>query len=211
MGAAFAQQLVDVAGILEPEAAEGGAPAADLNISQVWYDEGDQLSGDDDSLRAYVRWVQSNAVLSMETEMRHDLYVRLQELPMAFHGRWQSGQLLSRVTNDLSSLRRFFGFGLIFLFMNILQLVLVTGVLLHMYWPLGLVVAATAIPVIWLSMRFVKAYVVVSEPVDTRVLQDHVKALIAPYKYPRRIEFVDALPRTPTGKVQRNVLRERSA
>ena len=41
-------------------------------------------------------------------------------------------------------------------------------------------------------------------------LQDHVKARIAPYKYPRRIEFVDALPRTPTGKVQRNVLRERS-
>ncbi len=43
------------------------------------------------------------------------------------------------------------------------------------------------------------------------MLQDHVKARIAPYKYPRRIEFVDALPRTPTGKVQRNVLRERSA
>ena len=42
-----------------------------------------------------------------------------------------------------------------------------------------------------------------------RVLQDHVKAPIAPYKYPRRIEFVDELPRTPTGKVQRNVLRER--
>ncbi|HEY6886531.1 MAG TPA: AMP-binding protein, partial [Solirubrobacter sp.] len=57
----------------------------------------------------------------------------------------------------------------------------------------------------------VKAYVVVSETVEAGVLQDHVKALIAPYKYPRRIEFVDALPRTPTGKVQRNVLRERSA
>ncbi len=56
----------------------------------------------------------------------------------------------------------------------------------------------------------VKAYVVAAEPVDARVLQDHVKALIAPYKYPRRIEFVAALPRTPTGKVQRNVLRERS-
>jgi 2-aminobenzoate-CoA ligase len=55
----------------------------------------------------------------------------------------------------------------------------------------------------------VKAYVVAAEPVDARVLQDHVKALIAPYKYPRRIEFVAALPRTPTGKVQRNVLRER--
>jgi 2-aminobenzoate-CoA ligase len=57
----------------------------------------------------------------------------------------------------------------------------------------------------------VKAYVVVTEVVEAGVLQDHVKALIAPYKYPRRIEFVDALPRTPTGKVQRNVLRERSA
>jgi 2-aminobenzoate-CoA ligase len=40
-------------------------------------------------------------------------------------------------------------------------------------------------------------------------LQRHVKERIAPYKYPRRIEFLDALPRTPTGKVQRVVLRER--
>jgi 2-aminobenzoate-CoA ligase len=56
----------------------------------------------------------------------------------------------------------------------------------------------------------VQAYVVAAAPVAATVLQDHVKALIAPYKYPRRIEFVSALPRTPTGKVQRNVLRERS-
>jgi acetyl-CoA synthetase len=40
-------------------------------------------------------------------------------------------------------------------------------------------------------------------------LQQHVKERIAPYKYPRRIEFVDALPRTLTGKVQRAVLRKR--
>jgi 2-aminobenzoate-CoA ligase len=56
----------------------------------------------------------------------------------------------------------------------------------------------------------VKAFVVLSEPVPAKVLQDHVKALIAPYKYPRQVEFVDALPRTPTGKVQRNVLRARA-
>jgi acyl-coenzyme A synthetase/AMP-(fatty) acid ligase len=42
-------------------------------------------------------------------------------------------------------------------------------------------------------------------------LQTHVKQRIAPYKYPRRIEFIDALPRTPTGKVQRNALRSREA
>ncbi|MFP5393706.1 MAG: AMP-binding enzyme, partial [Gammaproteobacteria bacterium] len=40
-----------------------------------------------------------------------------------------------------------------------------------------------------------------------RALQDHVKATIAPYKYPRRILFVDRLPRTETGKLQRFLLR----
>ena len=62
----------------------------------------------------------------------------------------------------------------------------------------------------------VKAFVVVAEGVgagDELVgeLQQHVKERIAPYKYPRRIEFVDALPRTLTGKVQRAVLRKREA
>jgi 2-aminobenzoate-CoA ligase len=41
-------------------------------------------------------------------------------------------------------------------------------------------------------------------------LQDFVKSVIAPYKYPRRVEFVDSLPRTATGKLQRFHLRERS-
>lgn len=112
------------------------------------------------------RWVQSNAVLGVETAIRHDLYEHLQQLPMAFHSRWHSGQLLSRVTTDLSSIRRFSGFGLIFLIINITQLTVVTGVLLKMYWPLGLVVAATAVPIIYLSMRFEKAYVVVSRRVQ---------------------------------------------
>jgi ATP-binding cassette, subfamily B, bacterial len=112
------------------------------------------------------RWVQSNAVLQMETSMRHDLYERLQELPMSFHSKWQSGQLLSRVTTDLSAIRRFSGFGLLFLIINILQVTAVTIVLLNMYWPLGLVVAFTAAPIVWLSMRFEKEYVVLSRRVQ---------------------------------------------
>jgi 2-aminobenzoate-CoA ligase len=59
--------------------------------------------------------------------------------------------------------------------------------------------------------HIVKAYVVASEPVTARALQDHVKAQIAPYKYPRSIEFVAALPRTPTGKIRRGELRRRAA
>ena len=54
----------------------------------------------------------------------------------------------------------------------------------------------------------VKAFIVapsghVATPELARELQDHVKAQIAPYKYPRRVEFVDALPKTETGKLQR--------
>jgi ATP-binding cassette subfamily B protein len=70
------------------------------------------------------------------------------------------------VTTDLSSIRRFFGFGLLFLVMNLLQLVVVTVVLLNMYWPLGLVVAAAAVPIIALSNRFERTYVLVSRRVQ---------------------------------------------
>jgi acetyl-CoA synthetase len=41
-----------------------------------------------------------------------------------------------------------------------------------------------------------------------RELQDHVKATTAPYKYPRRVDFADDLPKTPSGKVRRALLRE---
>jgi 2-aminobenzoate-CoA ligase len=60
----------------------------------------------------------------------------------------------------------------------------------------------------------VKAFVVLAdfaEPSDelTGKLQDFVKEQIAPYKYPREIEFVDALPKTATGKLRRSELRQR--
>jgi len=41
----------------------------------------------------------------------------------------------------------------------------------------------------------------------TATLQAHVKTMLAPYEYPKEIEFIDALPMTTTGKVQRRVLR----
>jgi 2-aminobenzoate-CoA ligase len=61
--------------------------------------------------------------------------------------------------------------------------------------------------------QIVKAFVVLREPSAAcdaliRELQDFVKAQIAPYKYPRAVEFVASLPRTGTGKVQRFRLRE---
>ena len=62
--------------------------------------------------------------------------------------------------------------------------------------------------------QIVKAFVVLRAGFDrgpelVKELQDFVKAEIAPYKYPRAIEFVDSLPRTETGKLQRFRLREK--
>ena len=72
--------------------------------------------------------------------------------------------------------------------------------------------AAVGIPDIDRGM-LVKAFVVLqpgftADPSLARELQDHVKATIAPYKYPRQIEFVDELPKTATGKLQRFRLKE---
>lgn len=112
------------------------------------------------------RWVQARAVLGLERSLRDDIYGKLNSLPMAFHAHWQSGQLLSRITTDLSTIRRFTGFGLLFLIINILQLIVVTGLLLHLYQPLGIVVALTAVPIIWLCMSFERRYVTVSRRVQ---------------------------------------------
>ncbi|MBA2417842.1 MAG: ABC transporter ATP-binding protein [Nocardioidaceae bacterium] len=112
------------------------------------------------------RWVQAPAVLGMETALRQDLYVHLNSLPMEFHARWQSGQLLSRVTGDLSTIRRFSGFGLLFLIINIVQLVATTALLLRLYWPLGIVVLVAAVPIVFTSMSFERRYVKVSRRVQ---------------------------------------------
>ncbi|MEY4236211.1 MAG: hypothetical protein RLZZ454_1469, partial [Pseudomonadota bacterium] len=61
--------------------------------------------------------------------------------------------------------------------------------------------------------QIVHAYVALrpghtGDSIITKQLQDFVKAQIAPYKYPRAITFVAALPRTQTGKLQRFKLRE---
>lgn len=112
------------------------------------------------------RWAQSRTVSDLEANLRMDLYIRLQALPMEFHGRWQSGQLLSRVTADLSTIRRFMGFGLLFLVINVLQLVVVTVLLLRLYWPLGIVVLVAAAPIIVVSLKFEKKYLAISRRVQ---------------------------------------------
>jgi acetyl-CoA synthetase len=63
--------------------------------------------------------------------------------------------------------------------------------------------------------NIVKAFIVLAagyapSPALEEDIQQHVRRSLAPYEYPKEIEFIDALPMTTTGKVQRRVLRERS-
>jgi ATP-binding cassette, subfamily B, bacterial len=104
------------------------------------------------------RWLVARATMGVEADIRKDLYARLQILPMSFHGRWQSGQLLSRIMNDLSTIRRFMSFGMLFLLLNTIQIAVVTAILLAMYWPLGVVVVASIVPITLTVLHFQQEY-----------------------------------------------------
>jgi ATP-binding cassette, subfamily B, bacterial len=112
------------------------------------------------------RWIQSGAVADIEKSIRDDLYAHLQRLQASFHDNWQSGQLLSRATTDLSAIRRFAGFGLIFLVTNVMTFVAVVALLINLNWWLGLVTAVVFTPVLPVCFRFEKRYRVLSRRVQ---------------------------------------------
>jgi ATP-binding cassette, subfamily B, bacterial len=112
------------------------------------------------------RWIQANAVASIEKTIRDDMYAHLQRLQVSFHDNWQSGQLLSRATTDLSAIRRFAGFGLIFMVTNVMTFAAVVALLIHLNWWLGLVTAAVFAPVLPVCIRFEKRYRVLSRRVQ---------------------------------------------
>src|SRR5438132_5501016 len=112
------------------------------------------------------RWIQAGAVANIEKAIRDDLFAHLQRLQASFHDSWQSGQLLSRATTDLSSIRRFAGFGLIFLVTNIMTFVAVVALLIHLNWWLGLVTGVVFAPVLPVCFRFEKRYRVLSRRVQ---------------------------------------------
>jgi ATP-binding cassette subfamily B protein len=112
------------------------------------------------------RWIQSRAVADIEKSIRDDLYDHLQRLQASFHDEWQSGQLLSRATTDLSSIRRFAGFGLIFLVTNVMTFIAVVALLINLNWWLGLITGVVFAPVLPVCFRFEKRYRVLSRRVQ---------------------------------------------
>ncbi|MEU3287209.1 ABC transporter ATP-binding protein [Streptomyces longwoodensis] len=115
------------------------------------------------------RWLVARPLSHVEAEMRADLYRHLQRLPIAFHDRWPSGQLLSRGTTDLMLLRMFLAFPLTFLLVNSVTILVGVVIMLLQDWTLGLVILGPAVPVVITCVVFEKRYADVA-----RLAQDQV-------------------------------------
>ncbi len=95
------------------------------------------------------RWFVLTPGTHVEATMRNTLYAKLQDLPVAFHDKWQSGQLLSRSMSDLGLIRRWLAFGVVLLAVNIATVLIGFVVLFFWSWMLGLVFLVCSIP-LWI-------------------------------------------------------------
>ncbi|CAL9295589.1 ABC transporter ATP-binding protein [Streptomyces sp. SudanB52_2052] len=104
------------------------------------------------------RWLVARPLSHVEASMRAALYRHLQRLPVSFHDRWASGQLLSRGTTDLSLLRMFLAFPLTFLLVNGVTILVGVVIMLLQDWTLGLVILGPALPLMVTCVVFEKRY-----------------------------------------------------
>jgi ATP-binding cassette, subfamily B, bacterial len=159
MGAAGAEIVIPllVKGIIDGPIAHGDTRALiPLGLAAI------ALGVTESGLSLYRRWVQASAVTGMERSMRDSLYAHLERLDVGFHDEWQSGQLLSRATTDLSAIRRFAGFGIIFFITNVVTFVAVIALLIRLNWWLGLLTGLVFLPVLVICTRFERRYRVLS-------------------------------------------------
>ncbi|MFD4689478.1 ABC transporter ATP-binding protein [Streptomyces sp. NPDC058463] len=115
------------------------------------------------------RWLVARPLAGVEASMRADLYRHLQRLPVAFHDRWPSGQLLSRGTTDLMLMRMFLAFPLTFLLVNTTTILVGFVILFAQDWSLGLVLLAPALPLMVLCSLFETKYALVARSAQDQV------------------------------------------
>ncbi|MCH0538034.1 ABC transporter ATP-binding protein [Streptomyces sp. MUM 203J] len=120
-------------------------------------------------LFGFRRWLVARPLTGVEAALRRDLYRRVQRLPMDFHDRWASGQLLSRATNDLTQVRMFLVFPLTFLFVNAVTLLAGFVLLMAQDWTLGLVLLVPVVPLIVACSLFQARYAVVARRAQDQV------------------------------------------
>ncbi|GAA1314565.1 ABC transporter ATP-binding protein [Leucobacter albus] len=94
----------------------------------------------------------------VEFTIRQTFYERLQRLPVAFHDRWQSGQLLSRMMQDIGLIRRWLTFGMIMLVVNVLTMLIGIALLFRWHWALGTVFFICSLPIWIVGYNFEQKY-----------------------------------------------------
>ncbi len=100
------------------------------------------------------RVVSGSVSLGVEYDMRGRLFAHLQRLSLGYFDRTSVGQLMSRATSDLQTVRFFLGYGLIFLFMHAFTLILVTAILISVDWPLALLALTMGPALIAIAWRY---------------------------------------------------------
>ncbi|MBD8023627.1 ABC transporter ATP-binding protein [Microbacterium gallinarum] len=104
------------------------------------------------------RWFVLGPATKVEYEIRQTFYSRLQRLPVSFHDKWQSGQLLSRMMQDISMLRRWMAFGIVLLVVNALTILVGSLLIFRWHWLLGTIFLVTSAPLWYAGYRFEKTY-----------------------------------------------------
>jgi ATP-binding cassette subfamily B protein len=104
------------------------------------------------------RWLLARPLSGVERTMRADLYARLQRLPVTFHDRWASGQLLSRATSDMFTIRLFLAFPLVFLIVNSMVFLVGIAIMFALDWQLAVIAVLPAAPLIMLCSYFERRY-----------------------------------------------------
>ncbi|MFH8796714.1 ABC transporter ATP-binding protein [Streptomyces sp. NPDC017941] len=120
-------------------------------------------------LFGFRRWLVARPLAGVEADMRADLFRHLQRVPVAFHDRWASGQLLSRGTTDLMLLRMFLAFPLTFLVVNGATILVGMAILLAQDWALGLVLLIPVVPMVVFIAYFEGRYAAVSRRAQDQV------------------------------------------
>jgi ATP-binding cassette, subfamily B, bacterial len=100
------------------------------------------------------RLISGKQALGIERDMRESLYAHLLRLSFGFYDKHQTGQLMSRATVDLQSVRFFLGFGLIFFFQHVLTIVSVMVVLFFVEWELALIALAITPVIVAVAYRY---------------------------------------------------------
>jgi ABC-type multidrug transport system fused ATPase/permease subunit len=122
-------------------------------------------------LSAARRLVAGRVSLGVEFDLRNRLYAHLQELELGFFDEQQTGQLMSRSTVDLQSVRFFLGYGLIFIGQSALTILIAAGVMLGVNPGLAAITLAPTPFVIWIAFVYGKRNRPATQEVQQRIAE----------------------------------------